>query len=309
MGVVYRGHDRVTGRAVAVKVVHAGSANELDGLHRFLREAEALASLTHPAIVRSLHVDVSEDGRLFQVMELVEGETLESYLAHAGALRPGVASRLVGVLAGALAAAHAAGVIHRDVKPSNVMLTREAPGLKLLDFGIAKLRDAGVAGGRTAGGILGTPEFLAPEQVNAPASVSAPADVYALGLVLYLCLAGRMPFESATARNWLIMHLAQAPKEISELVPGLDPALAETVMACLSKDPAARPSASVVAATLSTLAGGEEVPSLEELGLPRSGRVIAAQGGPTLVATTLSAEEVAFGAQPTLTSGEGTKPA
>ena len=150
MGVVYRGRDRVTDRTVAVKVIQAGSAGELDGLYRFLREAQAMATVTHRAIVRSIHVDVSEDGLLFQMMELVEGESLESRLDRAGPLPPRVAARLGAVLAGGLAAAHAAGVVHRDVKPSNVMLTPAAPGLKLLDFGISKVWNASETSGTTA---------------------------------------------------------------------------------------------------------------------------------------------------------------
>jgi serine/threonine-protein kinase len=304
MGIVYRGRDRVTGGPVAVKVVHAGSASELDGLHRFLREAEAVASVTHPAIVRSLHVDVSEDGRLFQVMELLEGETLEARLARAGALPPPVACRLGAVLAGALAAAHAAGVVHRDVKPSNVMLVRGAPGLKLLDFGIAKLREAGAESRRTGTRILGTPEFASPEQVNAPGAVAAPADVYALGLILYLCLSGRMPFEATTIRDWLIMHLAQPPAELAKHLPDLDPSLAERVMACLQKDPAARPSAAAMAALLDGLADRAAVPPLEALDLVRRASAAPGPGVSTQVTKTLTPEEAAFRSSPTLSNTE-----
>jgi eukaryotic-like serine/threonine-protein kinase len=301
MGIVYRGRDRVTDKTVAVKVVHAGSASELDGLHRFLREAEALASLTHPAIVRSLHVDVSDDGLLFQVMELVEGETLEALLAR-GPLSPGVASRLVAVLAEALAAAHAAGVVHRDVKPSNVMLTRAAPGLKLLDFGISKLRDAS---GGTEGRILGTPEFLSPEQVNDPNRVDAPADVYALGLILYLCLAGRMPFETASARNWLIAHLVQSPAELSRYVEDLDPALGKSVMACLDKEPGARPTASAMAATLARVADDVGTPPLVALDLVRvQGSEVAGRGPST---RSLTGTGATFRSRTTLSKSERTK--
>jgi serine/threonine-protein kinase len=262
MGVVYRGRDRITSRVVAVKVIQAGSATELDALHAFLREAQAMATVTHPAIVRSIHVDVSEDGRLFQMMELVDGEPLDARLARSGPLPPLAAARLGAVLADALASAHAAGVVHRDVKPSNVMLTKAAPGLKLLDFGISVVFDARGATGRT-NGIVGTPEFVSPEQVCDPHSVGAPADVYAMGLVVYLCLAGRLPFSAGSVREWLLHHVAHRPEDLGALVPDLDPGLAGVVMACLSKDPAERPTAFALAAALATLADAAGAPALE----------------------------------------------
>jgi hypothetical protein len=272
MGVVYRGRDRITGKTVAVKVVQAGSVHELDSLQRFLREARAMASVTHDAIVRSIHVDVSEDGRLFQMMELVEGETLEAYLTRSTSLPPPVASRLGAVLAAGLAAAHQAGVVHRDVKPSNVMLTRTPPGLKLLDFGISKLREAHLVGSHTQQQILGTPEFLSPEQVNDPGNVSVPSDVYALGIVLYLCAAGRLPFEVESSRRFLMTHVLRAPVELISLLPDVDPTLASTVMACLQKAPARRPTASAVADALSRIADAAGIPPLDQLGLVHQGR-------------------------------------
>src|SRR5262249_36488774 len=147
--------------------------------------------------------------------ELVEGVSLDACLARGGPLSPFVAARLVAVLADALATAHEARLVHRDVKPSNVLLTREAPGLKLLDFGISKVWDAGGAGGGTEGRILGTPEFMSPEQVNDPSNVGDRADVYALGLMLYLAIAGRLPFEVQERRAWLMAHTTRAPLDLS----------------------------------------------------------------------------------------------
>jgi serine/threonine-protein kinase len=266
MGVVYRGRDLATDKTVAVKVIQAGSASELDGLYRFLREARAMAMVTHPAIVRSVHIDVSEDGRLFQMMDLVEGESLESRLARAGALPPGVAARIGAVLADALACAHAAGIVHRDVKPSNVMLTSAPPGLKLLDFGISKVFEADDASA-TPEGLVGTPEFAAPEQVSSPATVGAPADVYALGLVVYACVAGRAPFGASSSREWFISHLVDDPVELTTLVPDLDATLGRCVMDCLQKDPELRPTAPLVAATLASVADAAQTPPLETLDL------------------------------------------
>jgi serine/threonine-protein kinase len=270
MGAVYRGRDLVTSGAVAVKVVQAGSANELDGLYRFLREAQALASLAHPAIVRSFHVDVADDGRLFQIMELVSGETLQAWLDREGPLRAPVAARLGAVLADALANAHAAGVVHRDVKPANVMLTSESPGLKLLDFGVSKLRDARAAHGRTTGNVIGTPEFLSPEQIGDPENVGDRADVYALGLVLYLALSGRPPYDTVSARSWLVAHVVQPPERITAVVKGIDPDVGSIVMGCLRKVPEERPSATDVARSLAACADRLGCAALESLWRPGS---------------------------------------
>ena len=265
MGAVYRARDLVTGGAVAVKVVQAGSVNELDGLYRFLREAQALASLTHPAIVRSFHVDVADDGRLFQVMELVLGRTLQAWLDHEGPLPVPAAARLGAVLADALANAHEAGIVHRDVKPANVMLTSASPGLKLLDFGVSKLRDARAAHGRTEGNVIGTPEFLSPEQIHDPEHVGDRADVYALGLVLYRAITGRPPYDTASARSWLVAHVAQPPEDITRVVAGIDPDVAATVMRCLEKAPEDRPSAAEIARELAGCADRLACPSLESI--------------------------------------------
>ena len=265
MGAVYRGRDLVTSAAVAVKVVQAGSINELDGLYRFLREAQALASLTHPAIVRSFHIDVADDGRLFQVMELVSGETLQARLDREGPLPIPVAARLGAVLADALANAHEAGIVHRDVKPANVMLTTTSPGIKLLDFGVSKLRDARASHGRTDGNVIGTPEFLSPEQISDPRGVGDRADVYALGLVLYLAMSGRPPYDTASARSWLVAHVVQPPEDITSLVPGIDPDVAKTVMICLAKTPEERPSAAEIARSLAACADRLGCASLESL--------------------------------------------
>lgn len=299
MGIVYRGRDLLTGNAVAVKVVQASSAHELDVLHRFLREAQIVASLTHSAIVRSIHVDVSEDGRLFQMMELVEGETLETCLAREGCLSPPVAARLGAVLAGALAAAHAAGVAHLDVKPGNVILTKTRPGLKLLDFGIAKLWDMRATGDGRERPLLGTPEFLSPEQMNNPGGIDARADVYALGLVLYVAIAGRMPFEASNPPAWLLAHARQAPVDLRAIKPEIDPELAGIVMSCLQKDPRERKAAAVVAALLKGLADRAEVLPLEALGFiapagppptPSRVRAVAAMAAAPTLATQPSAE-------------------
>ncbi len=261
MGTVYRAHDRVSDRAVAVKLVQAATAQELDGLLRFLREATAAASVRHPAIVRSLHVDVSEDGRLFQILELVEGETLEQRL-EGGAMPLAHALRLGAVLADALAAAHGAGIVHRDVKPSNVMLTTAAPGMKLLDFGVAKLASALPVGTTHTGAIVGTPEYMAPEQFATPESADERIDLYSVGLLLYRAIAGRRPFEARTLTAWMRAHAELTPAPLDPSVPA---DIAMLIFTCLEKDPAARPSAHDLALALGIHADAMVAPSLVDL--------------------------------------------
>lgn len=286
MGAVYRGKDLVTGDAVAVKIIQPGSAQELDGLYRFLREAEVLASLTHKAIVRSIHLDVSADGRLFQVMELVDGETLAARLTREGPLSPIVTARIGAMLGEALAAAHEAGVIHRDVKPSNVMLTAASPGLKLLDFGISKLKDAFLSGSvsadsKTSGALLGTPEFLAPEQIMGGDDISERADVYSAGLVLYLCIAGRMPFNGTSGRSFAMAHVTKIPDDLAAIAPATDPAIAGLVMRCLDKSPSARPTAAELASSLAVIADAASAPPLEVLVKESAKASIAMDAAPT----------------------------
>ena len=262
MGIVYRGLDRVTNRHVAIKLVQATSGEEIDGLHRFLREARATATVQHPGIVKSLHVDVSSEGKLFQVLELVVGVTLEQRLARDGGLGPDTTTRLGAVLADALAAAHAAGIVHRDIKPSNIMLTEAEPGAKILDFGVSKL----ISDGRSTqdGLVVGTPEYMAPEQVTTPEAVTERADVYALGLVLYRAVAGRLPFDAHSGPGWMHAHAVAVPAPLSAL-PDVPRPLAELLMSCLAKAPSDRPTARELADGLTKLGDDAGVAALSAL--------------------------------------------
>lgn len=248
MGTVYAGLDRSTGRRVAIKVIQASSTSQLEAMRRFIREAGAAATVSHPAVVRTLHVDVSDDGLLFQVQELVDGETLAG--RDEGEPWPLAAAARVGaVLCEALAAAHALGVVHRDVKPDNIMLTTEAPGLKLLDFGIAKLGDAVlVRDGYTteARMIVGTPGYMAPEQAAGTAGVGDRADIYAVGVLLH-------------------QLVTRPPHDLAIEPPGLPPALATLVRRCLADAPRMRPPASELAQALAHFADCAGMPPLPAL--------------------------------------------
>ena len=268
MGMVYSGHDRTTGERVAIKVIQAASSHELDALHRFLREATSAAMVVHPAVARMLHVDVSEDGVLFQVQELVDGVTLQQRARLGRRWEPARVARIGATLCDALASAHARGVVHRDVKPANVMLTRAAPGLKLLDFGIAKLFEdatgAADAGTRT-GTILGTPAFMAPEQIDAAGNASDRSDVYAVGVVLYQLLTGSYPFGDAPARRMLMNHVLVDAPDARTVEPSVPAELAELLARCLRKPAAERPSAEAVARALTAFADAHGAPPLPTL--------------------------------------------
>jgi hypothetical protein len=270
MGAVYEGLDRSTGTRVAIKVMQAASSRQLDAWRRFLLEASTTATVDHPAIVRMVHVDVSDDGMLFQVQELVQGETLQRRLRAGQAWATGTVARFAGVLCDALASAHAAGIVHRDVKPSNVMLTAAPPGMKLLDFGIAKLLgDALLASEATGlthtGAILGTPIYMGPEQLEGAPDVGERADLYAVGVILFLLLTGKHPFESTTPRGALVNCLVHDAPDARSLAPDLPDAMAEIVRRCLAKAPSERPTAAEAARALREIADARAVPPLEEL--------------------------------------------
>lgn len=219
MGAVYEGVDTNTGDSVAVKVIRSSGRTPLRLLERFFQEAEAVATVDHPGVVRMLHVDIDEDGTLFQVQELVSGETLADALEQRGRFTIGAAARVLAVLCEALAAAHEQGVVHRDVKPANIMLTRQAPGVKLLDFGISKVVSATGSDelddpdstihdvsevvqsseastdrrATRAGAVMGTPQFMSPEQREDSSRVTDRSDVYAIAVVASLAFTGRLP--------------------------------------------------------------------------------------------------------------------
>jgi tRNA A-37 threonylcarbamoyl transferase component Bud32 len=247
MGEVFEGFDRLTQTKVAVKMILAKNLSDITSLQRFLTEARAAAAVSHPAIARTFEVDVTENGTLFHVMELLEGETLADWMSRTQVRNVGAICRVGRVLAEALAAVHAAGVVHRDVKPSNVMLTPAPPGAKLLDFGIAKLAAPPEPGGSTqAHTILGTPAYMAPEQAIDPSSVSSPADVYSAGVVFYEVLTGLLPHDGTDVLSRLARG-GTPPVNVSVHRPELPAALAQLVMSCLAREPTDRPSAQQIA--------------------------------------------------------------
>ncbi|HEU4539425.1 MAG TPA: serine/threonine-protein kinase, partial [Polyangiaceae bacterium] len=239
MGVVYAARDRQSGEPVALKVMQTlGSAGL--SLDRFEAEAQLLARLRHPAIVRYVAHGVSA-GAPYLAMEWLGGETLEGRLRR-GPLPLGDALAVATRVAEALAFAHGLGIIHRDVKPSNVIVDGAGQGLttRLLDFGIARGGEARPFVTRT-GAVIGTPGYMAPEQARGDANIDARVDVFALGCVLFECLTGFAAFRGATVFAVLGKLLMEEPPSLTQAAKGAPPALAELVSRMLAKDPAERP--------------------------------------------------------------------
>jgi eukaryotic-like serine/threonine-protein kinase len=230
-GRVYRGRDRRLARQVAVKVIKPWWAEDPDWVRSFEREAQLLASISDPGIVQIFDVGSAPEG-LYYVAELVEGESLASRLRRARPT-PAQAREIAAQLAGALASAHARRVIHRDVKPANVLISADGR-IKVGDFGVARLAEGSTDGGPAT--IVGTPSYMAPEQSRVGLSTTA-TDVYSVGVVLYEMLAGRPPFAGHSAVELAIQHLQDPPPPLPPETPR---DLAAIVGRALAKDPADR---------------------------------------------------------------------
>jgi hypothetical protein len=250
MSVVWRADDDVLGREVAVKVLSAALAGDPGQRRQIRDEARAAARLRHTNVVAVYdYGEFTDAGRTlsYVVMELVDGRTLADMLT--GGRLPWKVATLVGAqVAAALAAAHADGIVHRDVKPANVMVT--SSGVKLVDFGISAA--VGAVDGQD-GQVLGTPAYLAPERIEG-GPVRPATDVYALGLLMYLALAGQMPWEASTVTQMVKAHIYAKPAPLPAIA-GLPPAVARLTARCLAKRPADRPSAIEVAEVLGEVAG------------------------------------------------------
>ena len=242
MGQVYLCEDARLGRAVAVKVLPAAHSRDPEAVARFEREARATALLDHPAIVRAL--DVGQDGgHPFLVLEFVDGADLYCYVAARGPLDPRTAAHYVAEAADALQRAADLGWVHRDVKPHNLMVDR-AGRLRLLDLGLARpfTPDSINVPVTEQGGfaLLGTADFIAPEQVVDSTQVDGRADVYSLGATFYFLLTGRPPFPEGTVAEKLTWHRTREPKPVRQVRPEVPEEMARILAKMMAKDPAAR---------------------------------------------------------------------
>src|SRR4051812_12505428 len=233
MSSVYRAHDRLLERDVALKVLHAQFTADKDYVERFRREARSVAQLSHPNIVTVIDRG-EQDDRQFIVFEYVKGENLKTLVQRVGPLPEQDAVRLALQTARALGFAHDKGLVHRDVKPQNVLLNGDGQA-KVTDFGIARSLD--VQGGLTqTGTVMGTSDYIAPEQARG-SKVDAQSDIYSLGAVLYELLTGEVPFPGDNFVAVAMRHINEPPPSVRERRPELSPALDAVVQRAMAKDP------------------------------------------------------------------------
>jgi eukaryotic-like serine/threonine-protein kinase len=233
MSSVYRAHDRLLERDVALKVLHEQHTADGDYVERFRREARSVAQLSHPNIVTVIDRG-EQDGRQFIVFEYVDGENLKTVVERAGPLPEREAIELTLQTARALGFAHEHGLVHRDVKPQNVLLNGDG-GAKVTDFGIARSLD--VHGGLTqTGTVMGTSDYIAPEQARGQ-KVDAQSDVYSLGAVLYELLTGEVPFPGDNFVAVAMRHINEPPPSVRERRPELSPRLDAAIRRAMAKEP------------------------------------------------------------------------
>jgi serine/threonine protein kinase len=255
MARIYRAVDVRLKRFAAIKVIAAPRRNDSDYVRRFEREAQAIAQLEHPNIVRLYRYGQAHDV-LYMAMQFIEGQDLHhllaSYRDQGQLLPPSRVVQIVREACQALDYAHSKGVIHRDIKPSNIMLDSAGHAI-LTDFGLVLLTEAG-----TQGEAFGSPRYIAPEQAISSAGAVPQSDLYAIGVILYEMFTGELPFDADDPLALALKHMAEAPRPPRERRPGLSPAVEAVILKALAKDPAERypTGAALVAALDEALAGG-----------------------------------------------------
>jgi serine/threonine-protein kinase len=242
MGVVYRARHALMKRPVAIKLLPPEAAGQ-EAIRRFEREVQLTSRLSHPNTVVIHDYGRTHEGVFYYVMELVEGATLDQVSVASGPMPSGRVVHILEMVAGALGEAHDHGLVHRDVKPANILLGPrggEPDVVKVLDFGLVRAirTDVDVTDAKVT---VGTPLFMSPESMRAPDTVDGRSDLYSLGAVAYYLLTGSHVFEGKTALDICAKHMQDAPKPLSALVPGIDVELEKIVLKCLAKEPADRP--------------------------------------------------------------------
>ncbi len=240
MATVFHAVERSAGMDVAIKVMTTAAARSGPERHRFLREAEMMLPLTHPNIMHVYALGELHDGSPYIVMQYLEGESLGAVFRRGDPIEPAQALRIASEAAAGLVAAHAEGIIHRDVKPDNIFILgspERMGGVKVFDFGLARI--SGASGLTAKGMIVGTPEYMAPEQTVNEAT-DARTDVYGLGVVLYRLLTGLLPFAFGNDIDLLAAHLALTPPSLSHRGMPVQEAVEKVVMSAMRKVPGNR---------------------------------------------------------------------
>jgi serine/threonine protein kinase len=294
MGAVYRGTRLLIGDEVAIKILNSDQVSVPQAAERFRREAQSAARLKHPNAVSVYDFGVSQDGLFYLVMELVVGESVRSLIKERGPFTPEAAAEVITQVCSALDEAHRQSIIHRDIKPDNIMVYPAASGLrvKVLDFGIAKMRDQPASNLTQTGSVMGTPHYMSPEQCVGE-DLDNRSDIYSLGIVLYEMLAGVVPFNSPTSTAVVIQHVNQAPLPLRAINMNIPSSVEAATMHALEKRREARPqTAGMLAQELNAAVNMANArPSIVQtashaaLPMPTSGAIPTAGSGimPTMV--------------------------
>jgi eukaryotic-like serine/threonine-protein kinase len=264
MGTVYRARRLLIGDTVAVKVLHPEQLADSSAVERFRREAQAAARLKHPNVVAIYDFGVAQEGLIYLVMELVEGESLRQVIERQGTLIPAAATEVARQVCAALDETHQQGVVHRDIKPENILLqtTPSELRVKVLDFGIAALRDITASRLTRTGGVAGTPHYMSPEQCMGE-ELDGRSDIYSFGIILYETLTGAVPFDSPTTTAIVVQHVNQPPPPMRSLNANISPEVEAVVLHALEKQREARPQTAGALARelMAAVSGGASAPT------------------------------------------------
>jgi serine/threonine protein kinase len=294
MGEVYRATRLHIGDEVAIKILHPQHRVDRQAGERFRREAQIAARLKHPNVVSIYDFGLSVDGLMYLVMELVDGYSLRQIIKRQGPLTIAAAAEVTAQVCSALDEAHRHNIVHRDIKPDNIIFNSTEDGLriKVLDFGIAKLRDLAVSNLTQAGGVMGTPQYMSPEQCMGE-ELDGRSDVYSMGILLYEVLCGSVPFKSPTPSAVVVQHVTQKPAPLRSVNVSIPAAVEAVVLHALEKKREARPqtakalaqemrNAVVAYSTHSTVPTGANLSPVTG----SSGAITPPEGMRTLVAST-----------------------
>ncbi|HVR64811.1 MAG TPA: serine/threonine-protein kinase [Polyangia bacterium] len=276
MGAVYLAEHPVIGRKVAIKVLHISLARDPEIVARFFNEARAIHTIGHQNIVEILDFGQTPEGQPYFIMEYLSGESLNDRIAR-GPMAPMEVADIANQICRALSAAHAKGVVHRDLKPHNVHVSAEEDGtlvVKLLDFGVAKILGAAESGGQSVktrtGSLMGTPLYMSPEQCRGSGTLDHRTDIYSLGVMIYEMLAGRPPFNAEGVGELFAKHMLEPPPPLLDVAPETPPVMAAVVMKALAKELEQRyPTMEAFRVALVNGASGVKVPTIMRTAVTR----------------------------------------